>query len=77
LSFATNSTGRRGVRIMLDGVQAENYVRAADAGGFTYINVFDQVVGADLSRITVEAFQSSGAGLQVVSGAVNVLRTSS
>lgn len=77
LSYATNGTGRRGVRIMQDGVQVENYVRAADSGGFTYINIFDQITAAYGSRVTIEALQSSGAGLAVVSGAVNVFRTSS
>lgn len=75
-AFLTNGIGRRGIRLMVDGVDTEYFVLSADSSGLTYAPVFDSARLTELSKVTVEVFQSSGAGLALANGSFNMFRTS-
>jgi hypothetical protein len=62
-SFSNNSTsGRRGVRVMVNGVEESAVVRPADSGR-TYMLTIADVNVAEGDVITVQAWQNSGASL--------------
>ena len=76
-TFASNGTGRRGIRIKVDGVTAETFLNSADPGGQTFTPILDLVTVDDTSKVTVEVYQNSGAGLSLFSGTLSMFRVSS
>lgn len=76
-TFASNGTGRRGIRVIVDGVTAETFLNSADPSGQTFSPILDLVTITDQSKVTIQVYQSSGAGLSLFSGTLSMFRISS
>jgi hypothetical protein len=73
-AFVANATGRRRVRVLVNGVQvAYNAQGADDSGAPTYTQTFREVRLEELDVVTVEVWQDSGAvlGLYTTAGVAN------
>lgn len=65
LRYATNTSGRRSVRIHVNGVEVQAFAVGADTLN-TYVSATVEVRLAVGDEVTVYAYQSSGAGLPIV-----------
>ena len=74
IKFATNGTGKRQARVLLNGSSVDFWlVPALDDGNTSiFISTFTTVEAGDV--ITLEAWQSSGGSLNVTEAHVSVLR---
>lgn len=69
LSFASNSTGLRGVRVMLDGVEKSEIIVPTASGNYVGVPYSFKVIGNGGQKITIEGFQTSGGALNTQANA--------
>jgi hypothetical protein len=75
-SFTSQSTGRRGVRVMVNGTEVSPFLVAADSGGQTFVQTVASIRLAELDLVTFEVYQGSGGSLALGVAIVSLYRIS-